>query len=44
MSELATVSEQGIKLEESPKDDAVVDQPGLIDWKTIWKPSWWASW
>ena len=38
MRELATVSERAIKLEESSKDDPIDEQPGLIDWKSIWKP------
>ncbi len=38
MGELATVSEQAIKLEESSKNDPVDTQPSLVDWKTIWKP------
>jgi len=38
MSEIATITEQGAGIEQSPKVEQVDTQPGLIDWKAIWKP------
>jgi len=38
MNEIATITEQGAGIEQSPKVEQVDIQPGLIDWKATWKP------
>jgi uncharacterized membrane protein YraQ (UPF0718 family) len=38
MNEIAAISEQRAGTGQSSEMEQVEDQPGLIDWKTIWKP------
>ena len=38
MGELATVAEHAAKLKEPSVSEQIHTQPGLVDWKTIWKP------
>ena len=38
MSESAAIPEHGTGIESSTKDEQIDTQPGLVDWKTIWKP------
>src|SRR5210317_1063002 len=38
MSELATAAKQAAGLEEYSEAEQVEAQPGLVDWKAIWKP------